>query len=186
MLLNKNKKLPDNVSSSIRIINEYKKFFPLNIEKVIRELLGHIPAKHTIGLSEIIVKDIFYKDYENCNGLYYAKTKKGRPAKIELAIETIYWPRPFVYALIPFVRKYLIANTLYHEIGHHRMRMDHGIPKKEKENYADNYSKKYIVKAFFKTLYFLRQLKELILWPKKFMRKLFSQQKGSDDGQHKT
>jgi hypothetical protein len=54
----------------------------------------------------------------DCRGFYHRATKDA-PAWIELAVDNILHGTPPFMLRISSVREGLLANTLYHEIGHH-------------------------------------------------------------------
>lgn len=55
---------------------------------------------------------------QKCLGLYHRK-HHGRPASIELFVDNIArgWPRSFF--IVPPIADFVIARTLFHELGHH-------------------------------------------------------------------
>ena len=43
----------------------------------------------------------------------------------------------------------MLAAVLFHEIGHHYQYFTHGVSKKTEQNFANNYKKRMLKKAFF-------------------------------------
>ena len=148
---------------SIEIINESSKFIPFNLTKAVRSLLKYIPNDHLIGLGSIVLLDGQTSSKSKYSIGTYLNYKQG-PSKIELSISGIYGPKPFWPCLIPFVRKFMLAKVLFHEVGHHCRRIVQGKTKRKEENFAEKYSKKYVVKALYYWFYFLKPFRHLFLW----------------------
>src|SRR6185503_5832912 len=64
---------------------------------------------------------------------------EGEPAVIVLYLETMKRETPALLRLFPITWKILIAQTLFHEVGHHYQRFSHGIAKTRQEDHAENY-----------------------------------------------
>jgi hypothetical protein len=155
---------------SVKIIDESSGSLPMDLSKAIRKLLRHLPNEHLIGLGSVTFMDDFdHKNDENladAAGLYY-RSYNMNPAYIELSISGIYGDAPYKMCLVPFVRKFWLAETLFHEIGHHYRHLTHGISKKENENFADQYQKKFIKRVVYPWRYVLKPL----VWAYKFTKK---------------
>ncbi|CCQ90510.1 hypothetical protein NITGR_300006 [Nitrospina gracilis 3/211] len=148
----------------MKIINQYSRRLPFNIEKLTRKLLKAVPNEHLVGLDSITLMDEFQQNkYKNALGLY--RKKHGlQPARIEIALGNIYGTSPFILCLIPLAGKLLYAKVLFHEIGHHYQYFTHSVSKKEAEGFAENYGKRHTVKAIKGWLYVLRPLRPAIRW----------------------
>ncbi len=122
-------------------------WFPF--EKLISKLLIKVPQEHLVGLDSITLVDhLTYKKNQKAGGLYWPR--KGRePARIELAVGTIYSGVPRFVFFLPFVAKFMLAAVLYHEIGHHCQYFTHCVKKKTEQNFADKYKKRMLKKTFF-------------------------------------
>ena len=123
---------------------------------VVDRLLKKVPNKYLGNLHQVIIinsKNLNHKyrrkkvksgnntyRYKDCRGFYYQEWK-GRPAYIELIIDNILLNWPIVLVKIPFIYDNLIAETLYHELGHHIHKYHEPIFK-EKENVAEAWSKR--------------------------------------------
>jgi hypothetical protein len=149
---------------TLRIESQYKRAIPLNIEKLAKNLLEKVPPEHLIGLDVIsFVDTIPHKKNKLAGGLYWQKVGRD-PALIEIGIEEIYRGMPRLCFFLPFIPKFMLANVLFHEIGHHFQRLAHGVSKREREAFADRYAKQMLKKVFRKWLFFLLPFAPLIHW----------------------
>ena len=131
------------------IKQQYRTQLPINIEKLILNLLIKVPQEHLVGLDSIaLVDQLTYKKNQKAGGLYWPRNGH-EPARIELAIDTIYRGVPRFVFYLPFVAKFMLAAVLFHEIGHHYQYFTHGVSKKTEQNFANNYKKRMLKKAFF-------------------------------------
>jgi len=134
---------------SIIIKRQYRTQLPINIEKLISKLLIKVPQEHLVGLDSIaLVDQLTYKKNQKAGGLYWPR-KGHEPARIELAIDTIYRGVPRFVFFLPFVAKFMLAAVLFHEIGHHYQYFTHGVSKKTEQNFAAKYKKRMLKKTFF-------------------------------------
>jgi hypothetical protein len=149
---------------TVRIENHsQKKIFLFNLEKKINRLIDIIPKDHIIGLEKIVIVDeIKNKKVRNAAGIY--KKKHGlEPAYIEISVEAVYKKMPKILFYLPFIAKFTLADVLYHEIGHHyHYKYKHGVNKRRKESFAENYRKDMLKKAFWIWLIFLKPISPLI------------------------
>ena len=148
----------------IRIEKSYQVRIPFDVEASVRKLLHKIPNEHLLGLAAIILVDqVTHKRNKKSGGLYLQK--KGQdPAKIEIAIDSIYKGVPKFIFFLPFIVKFMLANVLFHEIGHHYMHHTHGVTKREEENFAEKYRKQMLKRTFFWWRLLLLPLSPLIRW----------------------
>ncbi len=150
-----------------RIIDSTTKWVPMNLAKAVKALLQSIPAEHLEGLDSITLKDEFNNSKLNEAGGIYFKAGKTTAARIELSVESIFVCDPRVACLIPIGRRVLLAATLFRELARHRLEQLDGLSKKEKEEFAKNYSKQ-CMRAAFKNLYrFIQWCGPLKRWIKK-------------------
>ncbi len=148
----------------MKIIDKCLKKSPVDLEKKIRKLLKVIPEEDLVDLDSIILLDEPQKKYMDAQGLYWEKYKL-QPARVEIYIDNIYGEYGFRKILLPFGGSLLLAKVLFHELGHHYRHRTHGVSKRENENFAEQYKKKYIRKAFHNYWYFfLRPFKPIINW----------------------
>ena len=149
---------------ALRIEIHFKGAIPLNIEKLVKNLLKKVPSEHLIGLDVIsIVDQVTHKKNKLAGGLYWQKVGRD-PALIEIAIEEIYGGMPRLCFFVPFIPKFMLANVLFHEIGHHFQQVTHGVSKQEREFFADNYKKHMLKRAFWGWRLLLYPLTPLINW----------------------
>ncbi len=122
----------------------------LNPENKIVRLLKFIPSEHLVGLDRIVILDQTTsadRKKRPVRGQYVPK--RGRePAYIEIAVENVIKGMPSVFVCLPFVTNFMLANVLYHEIGHHYAKSTHGITQQKQEQFANKYKVKSLVKAF--------------------------------------
>jgi hypothetical protein len=159
---------------TVHVEKKYTTSVPFDVERRVRRLLKSVPADHLIGLDEITIVDrvTHAKDKES-GGLYWQR--QGRePARIEIGISAVYRGVPRVVLYLPPVVDFILANVLYHEIGHHHQQSVHGIGKKAAEAFADKYRKERIGKAFFWWLIILAPFSPLIHW----LRRLANKKRG--------
>lgn len=115
---------------------------------MVRDLLRHVPPEHLAGIAGITVSgDRPLDDGDDVLGQYYEKYEQD-PAVIVLYLETMRhevprWLQPF-----PITWRLLIAQTLFHEIGHHYQRFSHGIAKQRQEEHAEAYGLRLTRRAF--------------------------------------
>jgi len=136
---------------TVKIENRLSKKVPLfNIERRIKDLIKFVPQGHLIGLRKIIIVDtLLDKQAKNATAIYRKKNNNDL-ASIEISFDSLFKGMPKVLFWVPFVAKFTLAAVLYHEIGHHyHYSFKHGINKKKKENFADNYKKEILKKAFW-------------------------------------
>ena len=156
---------------NIRIEKHYQARIPLAIEALIRKLLLKIPKEHLIGLGAIILVDqVTHTRNKKSTGLYWQR--KGQElAKIEIAVTAIYKGMPRFIFYLPFIAKFMLANVLYHEIGHHYQYSTHGITSKGGEDFADKYRKQMLKKEFFLWGLLLLPISPLVQWLNRAQRK---------------
>ncbi len=142
----------------IKIINLYKGDCPLDLEKMIRKLLRVVPEENLIGLhSIVIVNTSAQKTHKEAAGLYIPKSK-NEMARIEIAVDNVYFGLKRKYFHFPFIPKFILARVLYHEIGHHYQFKHLRMKKTYQENYAKKFSAKMLNKEMFFWMLFLRPI----------------------------
>ena len=130
---------------------------PFNAAKVVRQLLASIPERYLIGLDCIVLTDMAGQPRRNRLG---KTTRRGRRIAqsrvagpfhplwngqlpwVELYVDQILRPYPRFALWLPLIRNISIAETLFHEVGHHvhyYIRPEH----REKEDVADDWGKKF-------------------------------------------
>lgn len=128
---------------------------PVPAKKIVRELLELIPEKYLVGLDCVVLSNFSGQPRRKrlgrtttrgrkvarsqTAGLYHPKWK-GQPPWIELYVDQIVRPFPRWVLRIPLIKRFAIAETLYHEVGHHihyTVRPEY----REKEDVADDWGK---------------------------------------------
>jgi hypothetical protein len=149
---------------STRVIIQCQIWNGFNIEKFIHTLLRHVPSEHLTGLDMIVVVDqVTHKPSRKAGGIYWQKRGR-RQAAIEIAVNAIYKGMPRFVLFLPFIAKFMLANVVYHEIGHHYQHFTHGVTRREREIFAEQYRKQMLRKAFLRWRLFLFPLAPLIRW----------------------
>ena len=155
----------------MKIVNLYKGNCPRDIEKLIKKLLHIAPEEYIAGLhSIVIVNKSAQRNRNNSAGLYIPKYKNELP-RIEIAIDNVFLGLKRRYFFFPFIPKYILADVLYHEIGHHYQFTHVRMEKKYYEDYAKKFCAAMIKKEFSLWMFFLRPIVriygELKGWDKK-------------------
>jgi hypothetical protein len=145
----------------IIISQEVKENIKFDFEKNIKDLLQIIPSDHLIHLGKI---EVMYSTTDRVFGYYYGKSQVLKQAYIVIYAKHImdYCPTFFSY-ICPFIVRFVLSGTLYHEIGHHYQRIQPGFKKKIWERHADKYSlrmqrKMFLSKGMGRVVYSLRFL----------------------------
>lgn len=148
---------------SVRIEKHSQLHVPIDIVKLTRDLIDKIPQDHLIGLESIILVDKVSsrKNKQRSRGIYWSRSG-SKPASIEISVVEVYKGMPRFLFLLPFVPKFIFANTLYHEVGHHRQQQVHGVSKKDQENFADQYRKEMTKKAFIRWRFFIYPFAKIV------------------------
>jgi len=129
------------------IVNNLNRRLPINIEHVIEKLLSKIPNEHLHGVNRIIITES--KNNIKYAGLYTAgRNYSFKFSEIELDLSNIFWHNAYLIFLVPIIPKFLIANVLYHEIGHNFQKMVPGVKKESAEDFAEMYKNTFIDRAF--------------------------------------
>lgn len=121
--------------SEVRILSVYKDYTPpVDLEKVIRALLQVVPADLLVGLAEITLTNSSSparshrrrrvwtqrrkSSVSRTRGLYHARSREGE-ARIEIFVDKVFKGFPRAVLLLGLIRSLLLADVLYHELGHH-------------------------------------------------------------------
>jgi hypothetical protein len=104
---------------------------PITIHRTIDKLLGAMPARYLSGLQSIVLTDSASighgktsrvggrkLDRKRCQGFYHGGTR-DRLAWIEITVDNVIQKYPPRVMKVAFIREIVLADTLYHEIGHH-------------------------------------------------------------------
>ena len=120
---------------NVEVTESYKAYTPpVDIAPIVRSLIRYVPEKCLPGLSRVVLT--------NSSGLsrqerreqtwsrgrkthiadahaYYHKVSTVGPARIEIFVDNVTNSCGPQLLRLPLIRDYIVANTLYHEIGHH-------------------------------------------------------------------
>jgi hypothetical protein len=155
----------DPLKPAILIHENYGAYKPsLNARKTVESLIASIEPEYLQGLGSIVLSSQFdlprtkrrkkflsrgSKYSTSAIQAYYQAQWKGQPAFIELYIDKILAPIPSWFARFPTVGFLTIGKVFFHELGHHihqTIRPEF----KEKEDVADQWSRKLMKNAFLK------------------------------------
>ncbi|MFA5073519.1 MAG: hypothetical protein WC539_06450 [Nitrospirota bacterium] len=135
---------------------------PFDIERMIEKLVIQVPQGHLEGLDLIMLVDqVKRKKKQDIKGYYWPKTEE-EPAKIELAVDVIFFGKPKIVFYLPVVARYLLADVLYYEIGLHYQRIAPGASQKARQNFAEGYKNLMLQKSFFGWRLFMLPLSPMI------------------------
>ncbi len=124
--------------------------YPVDLVQVVRDLLRRVPAEHVVGISRITLSGARPLDEasgEEVLGQYF-EACDGEPAFIMLYPEEIAGEVPFLLRRSALAWRVLLAETLYHEVGHHYQRFTHGIRKTAQEDHAEGYGLRHARRVF--------------------------------------
>ena len=118
-----------------------------DILPIINQILGKVPIYDLNGISHIYITDLPTKrnnKHKNSWGAYFQKYG-DRQAYIEIYVKNLFGhiKNPDSLQLMIPIQSVGIAQTIYHEVGHHvEHTRSHGIKKHKKESFADSYCNK--------------------------------------------
>ena len=124
--------------------------YPIDFPSAVRELLRRLPPEHLVGISRITISGGPPLDEDRGNEVLgqYFEAYDGEPAFILLYPEEMAKEVPFFLRPFPLVWRVLLAETLFHEVGHHYQRFTHGIRKPAQEGHAEGYGLRHARAAF--------------------------------------
>jgi hypothetical protein len=178
--------------SGLRIVVAFQNYKPpFDSEKVIRSMLVVVPANYLWGLHSIVLTNVQalprYSRERKGGGRrraplreslgYYTRTWKGEPARITLLIDNLekHWGRSWLR--FGFIRDILLAEVLFHEIGHHIHRLH--IPEFDgPENVAEKWSKKLSGKFLRHQYWYVMPLFYPLVWINRLGKKIAKQFRG--------
>jgi hypothetical protein len=153
------------VPPPIPIYENYGAYKPrIEARKIIENLLSSIDPDYLRGLGSIVLssqRDLsrvgrrkkFLSRGRKIPSLdvlaYYGPHYRGNPAFIEIYVDRILAFYPALFLQLPMMGFILIGKIFFHELGHHLHNTSH--PEfKEKEDVADEWSKKLMKSAFLR------------------------------------
>ncbi len=120
-----------------------------HVEDTFLNILSYVPKADLIGIDHIYVTNLpeqYKKLSQNASGAYFQK-HRNRPAYIEIYLKNLFShiKGPESLSLMLPIQCVEIAQTLFHEVGHHlEHTRSHGVRKPGKERFADTYAKKLV------------------------------------------
>jgi len=141
----------------IEICESYKDFLPPSwIRRSVTRLVDGVPEKYVSGLHSVTLTNTDGLNHRRrrqktisrkrkvsvieCRGLYHQKWQ-GKPATIELFVDKIIHRWPVIVLKVPLFQDLLLADVLYHELGHH-IHKTSAPEHREREDVAEDWQKK--------------------------------------------
>jgi hypothetical protein len=163
----------------IEICESYKDFSPPSwVHKSVTRLIEGIPDKYLAGLHSVTLTNVDGLNHSRrrqktisrkrkvtvreCRGLYHYKWQE-KPAHIELFVDQIIHRWPLLVLKVPLFQDLLLADVLYHELGHH-IHKTTAPEHREREDVADDWQKK-LGRHYFRQNYKWIKLFGFILKP---------------------
>lgn len=121
------------------------------VEKSLNEIIEYIPKTDLIGIENIYITDKpnqWRKRLINAAGAYYEK-QNSTSAYIEIFLSRVFSHvrDSETFSLMMPIRIISLAQTLFHEVGHHVERTKiHGIKRNQVEKYAHHYARELLKK----------------------------------------
>jgi len=141
---------------AIRIVTSgLKPHHRLDYVGIVRRLLTFVAPEHLAGIAMITISgDKPIEDDDDVLGQYFERWERD-PAVIVVYLEPMKKEAAAWIRRLPMAWEILIAQTLFHEIGHHYQRFSHGIAKTRQEDHAELYGDRLARKAFPKAYRFI-------------------------------
>ena len=118
-----------------------------DIEPIVHQILGKVPSYDLNGISHICITDLpTRRNNKNKNtwGAYFQKYG-DRPAYIEIYLKNLFKhikTSERLQLMLP-IQSIGLAQTIFHEVGHHiEHTRSHGVKKPKKESFTDSYCNK--------------------------------------------
>lgn len=160
------------MSSKVKIVAQYHNYSPpVDVYRSVRLLLKYVPAEHLARLRLIVltnseevgtqIRGKIFSDKDrvrpaDCAGLY----SEGR---VLLLVDRILAPYPEALLLVPPFKTFVIAEVLYHEIGHHIHRLQQPGYRTDKETVADEWREKLLHKFLTQRYWYLAKLIQIVI-----------------------
>ena len=167
-----------NEEHGIIIREAYKDYEPpFDVVRIVNRLLAGVPNTRLAGLKTVVLSSSANlskpvrkakahargKSYElgKCRGRYHQKWK-NESAWIELWVDNMLMSCPKPLLWVNILRDFAIADTLFHELGHH-IHYSQAPEHKEKEDVADKWDKR-LSRQYFRRRYWYWMPLFLLLW----------------------
>jgi hypothetical protein len=139
------------MAHDIKIREQYLDYKPpVILYRSLQLLLRYVPDQHLADLRAITLTNSAAL-LKSRRGKLTSENRRIRPAdcrglygrgNIILVVDQMFSDFPELLLLFPPVKTYLIARTLYHEIGHHIHKLDQPGYRAEREAFADQWRDK--------------------------------------------
>ena len=151
------------MAADVKIVEQYVEYSPpINVYGSVRQLLRVVPEKYLSGLHKVTLTNStrLRKAYR---GKLWAGKRRVRPAdchglyangQIQLLMDQILSEVPELFLLFPPLKKYLIAKTLYHEVGHYIHKVESPGYRANRETFADEWRDK-LIRVFLRRYWYL-------------------------------
>jgi hypothetical protein len=159
----------------------YKNFTPaIDVAKVARLLLDHVPHEHLDGIEEVVLTNIEALSRERRRGgttsgsrvdamcALYHQPWNGRSARIEIFVDATLGRLPSFLWKFPFFRNFAFSEVLYHEIGHH-MAFLQRCRSGDREGLAETHAATLFMRFFRKRYWYLQPLVLPLRWTYGFL-----------------
>jgi hypothetical protein len=163
---------------TIEIIENYGDWVPPSyVRKTVEALVRSVPEKHLVGLGSIVLttttasnrsfrrKKVKHRGQMmrrvEANGSYQPAWP-GHSAFIRLYVNNILAPYPPAASRASLISKLLLANTLFHEIGHH-IHLTKTPEFRQREDVADEWANRLTRQYFGRRYWLVVQLTRLIV-----------------------
>lgn len=150
------------MSNDVKIVEEYFEYTPpVNVYGSVRQLLAVVPEKYLTGLYRVTLTNS--GQLRNVRGKLWAGKQRVRPAdcrglyrdgQVYLLLDQILSECSEYFLLFPPLKKFLIAKTLYHEIGHHIQKLESPGYRPNREAFADEWRDK-LLPQYFRRYWYL-------------------------------
>jgi hypothetical protein len=146
----------EELKSGPRIVEAFKAYTPpFNATNAVRRMLSSVPPRFFLGLYAIVLTNTAALSREDLDRKtwgsqrvalaktlgYYSPAWEAEPARITLLVDNIEKSWGGFWLRVGIVRDAMLSETLFHELGHHILRV-HWPEYKGKEDVADRWSVK--------------------------------------------
>jgi hypothetical protein len=187
------------MSRAPELIEAYRGWSPeVDVRGSVTRLMSDVPPRYTAGLRSIVLTNAAALSHDDrrrkvrargkralaadAGGLYH-QSCEGQPAWIELFVDNLFRDVPRWMLRLRLVRDGLVAEALFHELGHY-IHEAQAPEFREPENVADDWERRFS-RAYFRRRYpFLRPLGVLFRPALRAFRAVFRPPPDSPFGQY--
>ena len=149
------------MSSQVKVVEQYHNYSPpIDVYGSVRLLLRFVPPEHLVGLHKVVLTNS-EEVGKRIRGKILSERQRIKPAdcaglystgRVLLLIDQIFQQYPELFLLVPPFKTYVIAEILYHEIGHHIHRLEQPGYRANREAVADQW-KEQLLRGFLRQRY---------------------------------